>query len=119
LQKLVKGSFINIVEVNIDNFEQTVIEQSYKCLVLLDISAKWCGPCKVIEPILDKIADSFKDEIVLCKLEAEDENMKIAGRYNARGFPTVIAIADGVELERFHGAKQFSFIENFVNRNLK
>ncbi len=108
----------NTVEVNLDNFEQTVIEQSFKHLVLLDISADWCGPCRVIEPLLDKIAIEFKDKIILAKLEAEDENMKIAGKYKARGFPTVIAIRDGEELERFHGAKPFSFIKDFVQKNI-
>lgn len=109
----------NIVEVNVDNFTGAVIDQSFKVLVLLDISANWCGPCKVIEPLLDKIATEFKADIVLAKLEAEDENMKIAGKYHVRGFPTVIAIRDGKELERFHGTKSLSFIENFVQTNLK
>ena len=108
----------NIIQTDITNFSQTVIKNSESKLVLLDISAEWCGPCRIIEPILDKIAADFSDEIILAKLEAEDENMKIAGQYNARGFPTVIAIIKGEEIDRFHGAKSYDFIAKFINRNL-
>ncbi len=85
---------------------------------MLDISAEWCGPCKVLEPILERLDREYSGEFILAKLEAEDENMKIAGRFGARGFPTVIAFIDGEEVERFQGAKPESFVRDFINRNL-
>ncbi|MBT3348350.1 MAG: thioredoxin [Thiotrichales bacterium] len=106
------------VRVDIDNFEKEVIESSSHQLVILDISAEWCGPCRVLEPILDRLSAEYNDVFTLAKIEAEDENMKIAGRYGAKGFPTVIAIKDGEEVDRFHGAKSESFVREFIERNL-
>ena len=58
-------------------------------------------------------------EFVLTKLEAEDENMKIAGRFSVRGFPTVIAFIRGEEVDRFHSAQTHDFVRNFIDQNLE
>ncbi len=110
---------MSALEVNIDTFDSLVIEESYKRLVVLDISAEWCGPCKILEPIITSVATEFdQSELVLTKIEAEDENMKIAGRYGVRGFPTVIAFIDGEEVDRFHSAQTPDFVRNFIDNNL-
>ncbi|BAS67860.1 MAG: thioredoxin [Gammaproteobacteria bacterium] len=112
-------SNITPIEVSIDTFEILVIEKSHQQLVILDISAKWCAPCRALEPILNAVAAEYnKDEFSLTKLEAEDENMKIAGRYSVRGFPTVIAFIRGEEVDRFHSAKMHDFVRNFIDDNL-
>lgn len=85
---------------------------------MLDISAEWCGPCRVLEPVLERLDQEYGGEFLLAKLEAEDENMKIAGRFGARGFPTVIALVDGEEVERFQSAQPESFVRDFIDRNL-
>jgi thioredoxin 1 len=103
----------NHYPVDVDTFDELVIARSSAMLVLLDISAEWCGPCRVIEPILTRFAEEHP-EIALATLEAEDENMKIAGRFGVRGFPTIIAFRDGEEVGRFHGAQPYAFIEQFV-----
>jgi len=108
----------NIIAVDVDNFSKEVLEASDNTLVLLDISAEWCGPCKVIEPMLDQIATNYTDSIILAKLEAEDENMKIAGKYGVKGFPTVISIYQRKEIDRFHGAKTLKFVTQFVDDSL-
>ncbi len=108
----------HLFEVDVDNFESAVIEESSKRLVVLDISAEWCGPCRVLEPILHRLAEEYAGTFLLAKLEAEDENMKIAGRFGARGFPTVLAFVDGVEVDRFHSVQPESFVRNFIDRNL-
>ncbi len=105
-------------QVDIDNFEESVIEESSRRLVVLDISAEWCGPCRVLEPILDRLSEEYEGAFLLAKLEAEDENMKIAGRYGARGFPTVLAIVNGEEVERFQSARPEHFVRDFIDRNL-
>lgn len=109
----------HLFEVDVDNFEQAVIEESSKRLVVLDISAEWCGPCRVLEPILHKVAEEHKGEFLLAKLEAEDENMRIAGRYGARGFPTILAFVDGEEVERFQSVQPESFVRDFIERNIR
>ncbi len=107
-----------LFEVDVDNFDQAVIEESFRRLVVLDISAEWCGPCRVLEPILERLAHEYRGEFLLAKLEAEDENMKIAGRFGARGFPTVLAFVDGEECERFQSAQPESMVRAFIDRNL-
>ncbi|MDB2589874.1 thioredoxin domain-containing protein [Candidatus Thioglobus sp.] len=107
------------LEVNIDNFEALVLEESHHRLVVLDISAEWCGPCNVLEPIINSVASEYDEkEFLLAKIEAEDENMKIAGRYGVRGFPTVIAFINGEEVDRFHSAQTPDFVSNFIDINL-
>ena len=108
-----------IIHVDHNSFDDKVLAASQTILVLLDISAEWCGPCKVIEPILKKVSVDYSQQIILAKLEAEDENMKIAGKYGVRGFPTVIAIYQGKEIDRFHGAKNLSFVTDFIETCLK
>ena len=110
---------VSTIEVSIETFQTLVIEQSHKQLVILDISADWCGPCKILEPILNQVAAEYDEaEFSLTKLEAEDENMKIAGQYSVRGFPTVIAFIRGQEVDRFHSAQTHDFVENFIEDNL-
>lgn len=108
------------VEVSFESFEALVIDQSHKQLVVLDISAEWCGPCKILEPILNSVTAEYnEDEFTLTKLEAEDENMKIAGQFSVRGFPTVIAFIRGEEVDRFHSAQSHYFVRNFIDQNLE
>jgi putative thioredoxin len=108
------------VEVSIETFQTLVIDQSHKQLVVLDISADWCGPCKILEPILNSVSAEYNEgEFALTKLEAEDENMKIAGQFSVRGFPTVIAFIRGVEVDRFHSAQTHDFVRDFIDQNLE
>jgi putative thioredoxin len=99
------------------NFEHVAIKESSKRLILVDISADWCGPCKVLMPILDKLAKEYSGEFLLAKVDA-DENMRIAGRYKVRGFPTVIAFVDGEEVDRFHSAQREPFVRDFIDKHL-
>ena len=111
---------MSYINVSIDSFQDLVIDESHKRLVVLDISAEWCGPCKILEPIIKSVATEYDaSEFLLCKLEAEDENMKIAGRYSVRGFPTVIAFIKGVEVARFHSAQSANFVRDFIDNNLE
>ena len=106
-----------VVDATEQNFQHTVINESAKRLVLVDISADWCGPCNVLMPILDKLSKEYNGQFLLAKVDA-DENMRIAGRYKVRGFPTVIAFVDGEEVDRFHSAQRVPFVEDFIERHL-
>ena len=108
---------VYVVDATEQNFEHTVIKESRKRLVLVDISADWCGPCRVLMPILDKLSKAHGGEFLLAKVDA-DENMRIAGRYKVRGFPTVIAVVNGEEVDRFHSAQREPFVETFIEKNL-
>jgi len=99
------------------NFQHAVIEESFNRLVLCDISADWCGPCRVLMPILDEITEEYNGRLLLAKVDA-DENMRIAGKYKVRGFPTVIAFVNGEEVDRFHSAKRKPFVIDFIEKHI-
>lgn len=110
-----------IIDAGIHDFERKVIEASHQHPVLVDLWAEWCSPCLVIAPILKQFIAENEGEMLLVKVEvdADDgENMKLAGRYSVRGFPTVILFVDGEEKGRFSGAKPLSFIRQFVDQHL-
>jgi len=108
-----------IFDTSLESFDKDVIEASNQHPVLVDLWADWCSPCIGIAPILKQVVENFPQEISLAKLEVDEgKNMKIAGQYQVRGFPTVLLIQNGQEKARFSGAKQASFIENFIYENI-
>jgi len=110
-------SLENIFVVNLDDFQTRVLDASYHNPVLVDLWAEWCSPCRVIAPILEKIAAEFEN-LSIAKIEVdEDENMKLAGRYQVRGFPTLILFVNGEEVGRFSGAKPLTFIRDFIEQH--
>ncbi len=108
-----------IFDTSLENFQEEVLQASQQHPVLVDFWAEWCSPCIVIAPLLEKTVKQRDDGIRLAKLEVDaGENMKLAGRYQVRGFPTVILFKDGEEKGRFSGAKPLSFIEQFIDESL-
>lgn len=101
----------NVVEAD---FDELVIAKSHESPVLVDISAEWCAPCRVLGPLLHKVVDTYKGAFLLALVDA-DENMKIAGRHKVRGFPTVIAYSRGVEIDRFHSSQTEGFLRKFID----
>ena len=107
-----------IFDVNLEQFDELVIKTSDEVPVLVDLWAAWCSPCLVVAPLLKDLVDEYGGKIKLAKVEVdEDENMKLAGRYQVRGFPTVLLIIGGEEVARFSGAKPLSFLRAFVEEN--
>ncbi|MEK7811450.1 MAG: thioredoxin domain-containing protein [Pseudomonadota bacterium] len=97
------------------SFEELVVARSHQLPVLMDISADWCAPCKVLAPLLHKMVFAYDGKFLLGIVDA-DENMKIAGRHKVRGFPTVVAYSHGVEIDRFHSAQTEGFLRAFIDR---
>jgi putative thioredoxin len=108
----------SIYDVEEATFDKLVIEKSHEAPVLVDISAEWCAPCKVLGPLLHKLADAYSGKFLLALVDA-DENMRIAGRHKVRGFPTVIAYSRGVEIDRFHSAQTEGYLRNFLDSVIK
>jgi thioredoxin 1 len=103
--------FYNVEEAN---FDELVVARSHEKPVLVDISADWCAPCRVLAPLLHKLVVAYDGSFLLGLVDA-DENMKIAGRHKARGFPTVVAYSHGREIDRFHSAQPEGFLRRFID----
>lgn len=105
---------VHVFDVTEENFDQLVVARSHQTPVLVDISADWCAPCRVLAPLLHQAAENYAGDFLLALVDA-DENMRIAGRHGVRGFPTVIAYSRGVEVDRFISAQPMSFLTRFID----
>lgn len=107
----------NIIDVNEPDFEERVIAASRTTPVMVDFWAEWCPPCRALTPVLERVTAEFGGRVILAKVDA-DENMKLAGRYQLRGFPTVILFIDGAEVGRFSSARPPEFVREFLGPHL-
>lgn len=97
------------------DFDERVVVRSHEIPIVLDIGADWCAPCTILAPRLEKLAREFDGKFWLATVDA-DENMRIAGRHQVRGFPTVIAYSRGKEFDRFHSAQPENFLRRFIEK---
>jgi putative thioredoxin len=108
-----------VFETQLQDFDQQVIEASHQQPVLVDFWADWCSPCIAIAPVLMRVVESFSGQVLLAKLEVDEgDNMKLAGKYLVRGFPTIILFQNGEEIDRFSSARPAHFIEEFIQQAL-
>ncbi len=104
-----------ILHVTDDNFEELVIKSEVP--VLVDYWAEWCGPCKMIAPVLDEIASEFQGKLTIAKLNI-DENPATPQQYGVRGIPTLMLFKEGdIEATKV-GAQTKSQLAEFINSNL-
>ena len=104
-----------IVHVTDDSFETDVLKSSEP--VLLDYWAEWCGPCKMIAPILNEIADEYDGRVKIAKLNIDD-NPNTPPRYGIRGIPTLMLFKDGEVEATKVGAVSKSQLTAFIDSNL-
>lgn len=102
-----------ILEINQDQFVDQVIEKSKTIPVIVDFWAPWCGPCKQLTPILEKLVNQKNGKIILAKINV-DENQSLAGQLNIQSIPTVYGFIDGKPVDAFQGAQPESKIDTMI-----
>jgi thioredoxin 1 len=90
-----------VTSVTNDTFETVVIQSSN--LIMVDFWATWCGPCKIVAPVVEELAQEYTGKVNFAKVNT-DENPDIASRFNIRGIPTLIFFKDGKVLDQIVGA---------------
>ncbi|HEX5960158.1 MAG TPA: thioredoxin [Rhodanobacteraceae bacterium] len=106
----------HVFEAGEANFEADVLQASLQTPVLVDFWATWCGPCKTLGPILEKLADEYAGAFKLAKVDC-DKEQQLAGMFGVRSIPTVVLIQGGQIVDAFSGALPESQVKEFLTRH--
>jgi len=103
------------IELGDENFDSIV--STSKKLVVVDFWAPWCGPCLMMAPIFERLAEKYKEKVLMAKVNV-DENIIIPQRFNIYGIPTFVFIKNGKEIKRIIGAVREEILEKEILNNL-
>lgn len=103
---------MSVLKINEGNFEEEVLKSEK--MVLVDFYADWCGPCRMMSPIIDEIAEELKESVKVGKINV-DENQELAIKYDVMSIPTIIIFKNGMQVKTFLGVTD----KNEILENLK
>ena len=103
----------NILTLTPDNFDSAVLKSTKP--VLVDFWAEWCGPCKMIAPVLDELSDEYEDRLEIGKVNIDD-HQAIAGEYGIRAIPTLLLFKDGQVAEQIVGMRSKRDLKSSIDR---
>jgi putative thioredoxin len=106
-----------IVDIDETNAQQLLIEESMTRPVVVDFWADWCGPCKQLMPILEKLAGEYQGAFLLAKVNADEQQM-LAQQLGVRSLPTVMVIKEGQPVDGFSGAQPESAVREMLDKHL-
>ena len=106
---------MSTVQVSDDEFESSVLEADGP--VLVDFWAEWCGPCKMIAPILDEVSTEYSDKLKIAKLDV-DQNQTTSSKYGIRGIPTLMLFKEGNIVATHVGALTKSQLTALIEKNV-
>ena len=106
-----------VLDVTDADFKRQVIQRSHKTPVLVDFWAAWCGPCQVLGPVLEDLAEDPDSEFILAKLDTE-HNRRTAQRYQIQSIPAVKMFRNGQVVDDFTGARPGGLVKRFVKKSL-
>lgn len=106
-----------MLDVTLQNFETEVIQASMNGPVVVDFWAPWCGPCKALTPVLEKMEQAYAGQIKFVKINSDD-NPQLSQAFGIRSIPTVVALVQGQPVDGFMGAQPESQIREFLDRLL-
>jgi putative thioredoxin len=103
----------HVKDVTTTEFQQEVLLRSREVPVLVDFWAEWCGPCKTLSPLLERLTDEADGAFELAKVDV-DANQELSGQFTVQSIPTIVAIKNGREVDRFTGALPEESIRTFI-----
>src|SRR6187431_1013937 len=102
------------IDVTDATFQTEVVERSMKSVVIVDLWATWCGPCKTLSPIIEKVVDETNGKAVLVKVDV-DQNPAISQAFRVQSIPAVYAMQDGQIVDGFMGALPEHEVQRWVD----